>query len=826
MFRFRLIVLSSLTLAALAVTAIAGDEPDTGLGDGTTIIEGDAHGHGIEVQQTGPMLTATLYEDGSQVQYDTKIITRPFCGSDPDAVTVDDLLLAAEQHAQIFAQTANEPPTGARPRAGFDLVFNIGGSPPAGATAAITAVETYLEGLFDDDVTVTISIDFQSLPSGILGWTSSARVSNVAWTTARTGLIDGMDADDWIQNHLPLVATNRIPVRYDGNSGAVTNESVVDVNVATYNAGIGSTGGTAASMSISTNFSWDYDPSNGVSSGTYCFRSVLAHEVGHALGFVSAADNTSGGQMELLDIYRFQRTDGGGDYNPDDVTDFETQARLVDYNTPNNDHSMAFYLSDGTEVEYQMSDGDPYQASHFGQGAVNAIMQPAFSAGVTFYPNYYRTADVDAFDLIGWDYAPEPGTTTIPFYDAFLDTLLDTTLWTGIVGAESKVAMDAPSVPYAMNLAGRSTGGESARTARMNTTPLADVVITYAWQRTGNENSPESGEDLVVEYYNAAHVWVEIARHLGSGSDMTTFETNAITLTLAGDPDAFHTNFRLQFRNTSLNSESDDYFVDNVSVSTTTDFTPPMPNPMTWESLPAPVAGSLNSITMTCSVATDPSGVQYLFSTGAGAVLSTWTTNRTFVKGGLSTNFPYSFAVKARDNATPTNNLTASSAVHWTATNIQTPTGITFANVAETEMDVTASGSFTNLSYASSGLYFEMSPAAGTGANVWTSSTTNKTIHVSGLTPGQTYTFRVKARNAYAIETPYTTTFEQATVSAGCTLFGDINEDSLVNGEDVAGFTRAKIGQSPEPGENPACAENGGTTEQDIADFIDLLLGS
>jgi hypothetical protein len=51
-----------------------------------------------------------------------------------------------------------------------------------------------------------------------------------------------------------------------------------------------------------------------------------------------------------------------------------------------------------------MSDGEPYQASHFSQNNVDAIMQPAIGSGETFYPNFYRAPDRNMFDAIGWDY--------------------------------------------------------------------------------------------------------------------------------------------------------------------------------------------------------------------------------------------------------------------------------------------------------------------------------------------------------------------------------------------------------------------------------------
>ena len=51
-----------------------------------------------------------------------------------------------------------------------------------------------------------------------------------------------------------------------------------------------------------------------------------------------------------------------------------------------------------------MSDGKPYQCSHFKQNTVYAIMQPAISSGNTFYPYFFKSPDRNMFDAIGWDY--------------------------------------------------------------------------------------------------------------------------------------------------------------------------------------------------------------------------------------------------------------------------------------------------------------------------------------------------------------------------------------------------------------------------------------
>jgi hypothetical protein len=64
-----------------------------------------------------------------------------------------------------------------------------------------------------------------------------------------------MDPDDTIQDSLP--AGNTIPVRYNGNTADITSEDRVYFTVANCRAAIGTVSGTAASMTFSSNFSWD-----------------------------------------------------------------------------------------------------------------------------------------------------------------------------------------------------------------------------------------------------------------------------------------------------------------------------------------------------------------------------------------------------------------------------------------------------------------------------------------------------------------------------------------------------------------------------------------
>ncbi len=352
-----------------------------------------------------PDAVAELYATGQQVVLPAETRYRYMCGSDTTGLTNADLALAMQSHYDLVeAAEAGEVPsmvidTGAA-RGGFNVIFNVSGSPPSGAAAALAEVEQVIESTFTDNSTVVISLSFQPLSPGVLGATGSGFVA-VDWPVARDGLQNGADPDDVILDFLPAGTT--IPVRYNASSASITNENRVFFTDANFKATVGSLGGTDANITISTNFSFDFDPSNGISG--FSFVDVMIHEVGHAMGFVSGVDFRTN-DIEALDIFRFQRTDGSGDYNPDTFSEFQTTPRTVDFNNPNDDAN-----SDIITAEYRMSDGSPSQASHFReQGGCGTfpnqigIMDPSFSSGCTYLSRgYYTEADINMFDAIGYD---------------------------------------------------------------------------------------------------------------------------------------------------------------------------------------------------------------------------------------------------------------------------------------------------------------------------------------------------------------------------------------------------------------------------------------
>ena len=348
----------------------------------------------------GPPEISTLYYDGSQILVETEGRWSLISGSDPAGVTTKDLKTWAERHEALM-KAGPEIIVGSpdRSRTNFNVVFHAGGSVPPVALPALAAGAAYLNSLFYDAITVDISITFEVMSDpNILGATLVNYNNSQTYTNSRAGLVNGMWCYDVIQSWLPL--GDHCLVRYNGGSDVVSEQHTINWPKAAYKATMGTTGGYGGSTAFNSLVTWDYDPNDGIDSGAFSFMDVLIHETGHALGFVSAVDQ--GSTMHVMDLYRFQRTDGCCDYNPDTYEEFQVRPRLVDDNTPDDDHNTDFVI-----VEYRMSDGDPEQGSHWrSQYPKIGLMDPYISPGVTDSPNYYSSADIAMFDAIGYDDPP------------------------------------------------------------------------------------------------------------------------------------------------------------------------------------------------------------------------------------------------------------------------------------------------------------------------------------------------------------------------------------------------------------------------------------
>ncbi len=154
----------------------------------------------------------------------------------------------------------------------------------------------------------------------------------------------------------------------------------------------------------------------------------------------------------------------------------------------------------------------------------------------------------------------------LPWLESFETATFDPSVWQYFDGpAEiNSDGLNPPSSPYSLNLDGNTLGGDLVQTWPLNLSEENNIQLSYNYQMTGGGNSPETGDDLWVEYYNSSGIWVTLNQHLGSGTDMTTFTLEEIFL----PTDAYHEEFMLRFRNVGTAGDYDDWFIDDVALGT------------------------------------------------------------------------------------------------------------------------------------------------------------------------------------------------------------------------------------------------------------------
>lgn len=325
-------------------------------------------------------------------------------------------------HAVALAVAALAAAPAAQANATF--VFTDVGTTPmtAAQLAGFQAAGDYWSSKLTDNVTIYFDISFASLGSGILGSTGST-FTTVNYSTLRSALI--ADATSSIDasavSHLQsgpalsfLATQGDLTTRFD-NDGSVNN-TLLGITTANAKALGLATGTTSAAnpdgrIQFSSNFNFAYTRDDPNAATKYDFITVAAHEIGHALGFVSGIDdidycvgpnnvcglpNTPGRfetdwWYEPLDLFRYSAP------GTMDVTVGGTKYFSVDGGAT----SLASFSTGDTH-------GNGWQASHFGTNVQN-LMRPFVGVGQAYDA---IEADLAAFDAIGWNIAavPEPGT--------------------------------------------------------------------------------------------------------------------------------------------------------------------------------------------------------------------------------------------------------------------------------------------------------------------------------------------------------------------------------------------------------------------------------
>lgn len=284
------------------------------------------------------------------------------------------------------------------------------------ARAGFEAAAALWAAVFTDPVVIRLDVGFRALGPGILGQAGSAS-SDVPYLTVRSALrADATSLDD-----ATSAKTLGTTLQFRSNEGGncTTGEGCLPINPAyrkvdkdntydnnfidantTVQKALGLRGDNCtadAAITFSTAFAWDYDRSNGITLGAFDFVGIAAHEIGHALGFVSGVDlvdfNVGAAGLDsiawvtVLDLFRYRGSTR-------DLTVGTASCTSI-----NRGKGCFGAMSTGVR------NGDGRQASHWKDNQGIGIMDPTAGAGELLA---ISAADRRAFDIIGWNLAATP----------------------------------------------------------------------------------------------------------------------------------------------------------------------------------------------------------------------------------------------------------------------------------------------------------------------------------------------------------------------------------------------------------------------------------
>ncbi|MEA2837961.1 MAG: serralysin [Bradyrhizobium sp.] len=308
-------------------------------------------------------------------------------------------------------------------------LHDVGGvTPGSQAEAGFLRATALWQSFLGDTVNIRLDVGFSSLGPGILGSTGSTG-KVVSYAAVRAALnADQTSSDDAAAvaslsagASLAFFTNNSAGTRVFDNDGSVNNTHLFVTTADLKALGITTdangqpvdTGAADGSIRFSSDFNWDFDPSNGITAGAIDFVGVAFHEIGHALGFVSGVDTVDyysgsgpGGRTNLnpyaifttLDLFRYSAS-GVRDLSYGGTKYFSLNAGAT---------NLALFSTG----DFQ---GDGNQASHWKDGLGIGIMDPtSVPAGQA---NVITARDIQALDAIGWNRVGSSGPGSVSIND-------------------------------------------------------------------------------------------------------------------------------------------------------------------------------------------------------------------------------------------------------------------------------------------------------------------------------------------------------------------------------------------------------------------------
>lgn len=321
----------------------------------------------------------------------------------------------------------------------IDLNYIGSGPKSMTAEAGFQQAAARWESRFQDDVTVRVDWDFAALNPGVLGSTSATKYLPSYYSVRNALLADQTSTAD-VTATTNLQAGPYLDFVTNGPNSSGHIDSTVRVDATgldPYNAYMRVTRANAkaigllnahdtmsdAKIKFSSGFSFDFDSSNGIDPGKFDFIGMAAHEIGHALGFVSGVDVVDfnalpDGAFTPVWFSGLERYPIGSTLDLFRYTEDSVSRDLLDWAVgfdPNGEHP--FFSIDGGLTElgtfssgnYNGDDTPQRQASHWEDALGLGLMDPTLAPGEL---TMFQPLDIIAFDVMGWDLAtvPEPGT--------------------------------------------------------------------------------------------------------------------------------------------------------------------------------------------------------------------------------------------------------------------------------------------------------------------------------------------------------------------------------------------------------------------------------